>query len=111
MGVSLFPQDHQVLNSPFSHPRAQVAGWALINPVGWEGAWRPPDSRLPLALPPWRQGNKRLGGPEGVIWPHHHQGRGRGPRGAYLLPTPPALQILRDTFTGGNSQRSEEGNG
>lgn len=84
------------------------------------GAWHQPywlgggskatSLQAALDAAPLAPGKQKVRGPEGVIWPHHHWVGGGGLKGAHLLSTPEAL-ILRDTFTGGNSQRSEEGNG
>lgn len=71
-GVNSSPRDHQ--SSEFLPPGL---GWqpAGTSPIGGHKATV---SRRPWALPPWRQGNKRLGGPEGLIWPHWVGGGVRG---------------------------------
>lgn len=116
-GVSSFLRDYYKFSGSCPSPvrlRSQARAWHQLCWVGGGLRGHQGSSRLPLArlTPiPWRQGNKRFGaqrdlsGPTTIGW-----GEG-GKRGHTFPSTPPALLILRDTFTGGNSQRSEEGNG
>lgn len=115
-GVSSFLRDYYKFSGSCPSPvrlRSQARAW---HQLCWVGG----GSEATKASPgcPWRgsphplaPGKQKVWGPEGLIWPHHHWVGGGGQEGAHLPSTPPALLILRDTFTGGNSQRSEEGNG
>lgn len=113
LGVSSFLRGYPFSGSCPSSPKAQVSGQSLA-PTLLVGrglrSHQAPGCPWRCSPIPWRQGNKRLGAQRDLSGPTT-AGWGEGARGAHLLSTPPALLILRDTFTGGNSQRSEEGNG
>lgn len=108
-GCELLPPGPAVPAVPARAPRARFAGLLAPTPLvgrGLRGHQAPGcPGRCPLA-----PGKQKVRGPRGTYQAPLGHWVG-GARGAHLLTTPPALQILRDTFTGGNSQRSEEGNG